>query len=185
MNKTVGIIIAVIFAILLIQPSCNRKKTDSDLTLSQNDIDLLIKHKSHIDQITGKYDRELQKARRQMKTQIIEKGKSEINKYLESNDIDPVTFMRKSKKILKGYLAFYETSPESLEKKIKMLDAKELTQKEFDNTVAAYKKADEELFKEYTADLSDYEIELIKMNVKNLFGMMNSSSSGNIQKKNK
>lgn len=186
MNKKAGIIIVAVFAILLILPCCNKGKTDEfDLTLSQNDIDLLIKHKSRIDQITGKYDQELRKARGQTKTQIIEKGKSEINKYLESNDLNPVVFMRKSKKILKGYFAFYETGPESLERKVKFLESQELTEKQFNKTLEAYKKSNEELFKEYTSGLSDYEIELIKMNVKNLSGMMKSSSGGTVKKNTK
>lgn len=183
MNKTAVIIVVVIFLILLVMSSCNGKRTDEfDLTLSQNDIDLLIKHKSRIDQITGKFDQELRKAHGQMKTQIIERGKNEINSYLESNDLNPVVFMRKSKKILKGYLAFYETGPESLERKVKMLETKGLTQKEFESTVEAYKKANEELFKEFASDLSDYEVELIKMNMKNLSAMMRSHSVGNVQK---
>lgn len=151
--------------------SCRRKNNENaDLTLSQNDIDLLVTHKDQIDRITGKYDRELQKSSNQAKAQIIENGKTEINRYLESKGLDPVVFMRKSKKILKGYLAFYETGPEALERKTKLLQSQEMTEKQYEQALEAYKKSNEELFREYTSGLNDYEIELIKMNIQKLSG---------------
>lgn len=172
MKKILPVLITI-FVILSVFLCCNTRKIDeNDLTLSQKDIDLLLKHKKHIDRITMKYDRELSKTKGKMKAEVIEKGKAEIDNYLKSNELNPTVFMRKSKKILKGYLAFHETGPESFERKIKMLESQNLTEKEFDQTVAAYKKSGEELFKEYTSDLSDYEIELIKMNLKNLSGII-------------
>ncbi len=151
--------------------SCRRKNNENaDLTLSQNDIDLLVTHKDQIDMITGKYDRELQKSSNQAKAQIIENGKTEINRYLESKGLDPIVFMRKSKKILKSYLAFYETGPEALERKTKLLQSQEMTEKQYEQALEAYKKSNEELFREYTSGLTDYEIELIKMNIQKLSG---------------
>ena len=157
--------------------SCRRKNNENaDLTLSQNDIDLLVTHKAQIDRITGKYDRELQKSRGQMKAQIIENGKTEINRYLESKELDPVVFMRKSKKILKGYLAFHETGPEALERKMELLQSQEMTEKQYDEALQAYKRSNEELFMEYTSGLNDYEIELIKMNLQKLSGVIKYSA---------
>ncbi|HNW15061.1 MAG TPA: hypothetical protein PKM15_00010 [bacterium] len=76
--------------------------------------------------------------------------------------------MRKSKKILKGYLAFLETSEESLQKKTEMLNKEGLKEEEIKQKAALYKKAGENAFKELTSELSDYEIQLIKSNLKNL-----------------
>lgn len=169
MKKNARLLNILWFAVIVAILGCNRNKIDeNDLTLSQNDINLLLKHKKNIDRITVKYDRELLKTQGKMKNQIIENGKTEIDSYLKSNNLNPTVFMRKSKKILKGYLAFYETGPESLEKKIKLLESQNLTEKKFNEAVSIYNKLNDDLFKEYTAELSDYEIELIKMNMKSL-----------------
>lgn len=177
MKKIVSVLtISFLFVNLLIS-SCSRKNSENaDLTLSQNDIDLLVTHKAQIDRITGKYDRELQKTDAQMKAQIIENGKTEINRYLESKGLDPAVFMRKSKKILKGCLAFYETGQEALERKTKLLQSKEMTEKQYEQALEAYKKSNEELFREYTSGLTDYEIELIKMNLQKLSGVIKHSA---------
>jgi len=148
---------------------CSKKEPEKiDTSISQEDIDLLIKHKKNIDRITGKYDAEMQKVKQHEKPAIIQKGKDEIDNYLKSNNLSPVVFMRKSKKILKGYLAFLETSEESLQKKTEMLNKEGLKEEEIKQKAALYKKAGENAFKELTSELSDYEIQLIKSNLKNL-----------------
>lgn len=173
---TLILIISVLIAGVLAS-SCKRKnKEDADLTLSQNDIDLLVTHKKQIDIITGKYDRELQKSPANAKAQVVQNGKDEINRYLESKNLDSVVFMRKSKKILKGFLAFHETGQEALERKIRLLQTQELTEKQYEQALEAYKKSNDELFKEYTSGLTDYEIELIKMNIQKLSGVVKYST---------
>ncbi|HPA56492.1 MAG TPA: hypothetical protein PLT70_03585 [bacterium] len=149
--------------------SCSEKKPDViDTSVSQEDIDLLIKHKKNIDRITGKYDSEMQKMKQHEKPALIQKGKDEIDSYLKANNLNPVAFMRKSKKILKGYLAFQETSDAAIEKKIELLKNENLKEEEIKKKTELYKKAGEDLFREYTSELSDYEIQLIKSNLKNL-----------------
>lgn len=176
--KKITLVLTISFLFVnILFSSCSRKNNENeDLTLSQNDIDLLVTHKTRIDRITGKYDRELQKAGAQMKNQIIQNGKTEINRYLQSKGLDPIVFMRKSKKILKSYLAFYETGPEALERKIKLLQSQEMTEKQYEQALEVYKKSNETLFKEYTSELTDYEIELIKMNLQKLSGVIKYST---------
>jgi len=158
---------SLISACLLI--SCSKKEPEKiDTSVSQEDVDLLIKHKKNIDRITGKYDAELQKVKKQDQQAVIQKGKDAIDNYLKSNNLSPVVFMRKSKKILKGYLAFQETGEESLKKKIEILRLEGLKEEEIKEKAVLYKKANENLFKEFTSELSDYEIQLVKSNLKNI-----------------
>ena len=148
---------------------CSKKEPEKiDTSISQEDIDLLIKHKKNIDRITGKYDAEMQKVKQHEKPAIIQKGKDEIDSYLKANNLNPVAFMRKSKKILKGYLAFQETSDAAIEKKIELLKNENLKDEEIKKKTELYKKTGEDLFREFTSELSDYEIQLIKSNLKNL-----------------
>lgn len=149
--------------------SCSKKKPDEiNTSVSQEDIDLLIRHKRNIDRITGKYDSEMQKVKQHQKPALIQKGKDEIDSYLKANNLNPVAFMRKSKKILKGYLAFQETSDAAIEKKIELLKNENLKEEEIKKKTELYKKTGEDLFREFTSELSDYEIQLIKSNLKNL-----------------
>lgn len=149
--------------------SCSKKDSGViDTSISQEDIDLLIKHKKSIDRITGKYDAQIQKVKQHEKPAVIQKGKDEIDNYLKSNNLSPVVFMRKSKKILKGYLAFSEISEESLQKKMEILNKEGLKEEEIKQKAVLYKKAGENAFKELTSELSDYEIQLVKANLKNL-----------------
>jgi hypothetical protein len=149
--------------------SCSKKDPGVvDTSISQEDIDLLIKHKKNIDRITGKYDAQMQKAKQHEKPAIIQKGKDEIDNYLKSNNLSPVVFMRKSKKILKGYLAFQEISEQALKKKTEIFNKEGLGEEEIKQKTALYKEAGENAFKELTSELSDYEIQLIKSNLKNL-----------------
>ena len=96
-------IILINFAVLA---GCKSKKPEqkSDYSITQQDIDLFIKHKYQIDEITAKFDEKLKKTATQDRKIIFEEGKKEINKYLKSNDLNPEIFMRKSKKILKKKL---------------------------------------------------------------------------------
>lgn len=181
MNRIIPVLIIVIMITAVMLSSCGQKNKETlDLTLSQNDIDLLAAHKKQLDRITEKFDRELQKSKGTEKVQIVEKGKKEINSYLESKDINPLVFMRKSKKILKGYLAFLETGPEALERKIRLLQSQELTEKQHKQAIEAYKKSNEDLFREYTSELSDYEIELIRMNIGKLSDIIKNSAVNTI-----
>lgn len=149
--------------------SCSKKEQkEIDTDLSQEDINLLIKHKKSIDRITGKYDAELQKTQQSERAAVVEKGKNEIDAYLKSHELSPVAFMRKSKKILKGYLAFQEISDESLKNKMSLLEKENLTEKEIRDKETLYKNAAERAFKELTSELSDYEIQLVKSNLKSL-----------------
>lgn len=146
---------------------CAKKnKLNQDLTLSQNDILLLIQHKRSIDAITKKYDKKLQKAEKQSQKAIVEEGKREIDRYLTEKGIEPISFMKKSKKILEGYLAFRKTSEDSLAIQERFLRNKNIPEEELKAQMESYKKANEVLFKNLTADLSDYEMALIKSNIK-------------------
>jgi hypothetical protein len=110
----------------------------------------------------------MQKVKQHQKPALIQKGKDEIDSYLKANNLNPVAFMRKSKKILKGYLAFQETSDAAIEKKIELLKNENLKDEEIKKKTELYKKTGEDLFREFTSELSDYEIQLIKSNLKNL-----------------
>jgi len=138
------------------------------MILSQLDIDLLIQHKKKIDRITKKYDSMLTKAQRKKRPDVIKKGKTEINSYLSSKDLKPTLFMRKSKKIIKGYIAFYNISNKVVEKRKKFLEEQNLSKKELETNIEAFKKEKEGTFIEMTKGLSDYEIELIKNNLQKI-----------------
>ena len=171
---------AVFAAILCIFPlffsSCSQKEEkkveeeakEPDLTITQTDIMLLIEHKKTIDAITSKYDKQIAGAQPSMAYKLIEEGKSEINEYLESKGLKPEIFMRKSKKILKCYLAFDEISDETMQKRIELLKQNDTSEKDIKARTAAYKKAGETFFKEMTAGLSQKEIDLVKLNFKNI-----------------
>ena len=169
MVKKTLLLLTLILILLYLAVSCLKKDTEVvDTSISQEDVDLLIKHKKSIDHITGKYDVQMQKAKQHEKPVIIQKGKDEIDSYLKSNNLSPVVFMRKSKKILKGYLAFQEISEQTLKKKTEMFNKEGLKEEEIKQKTALYKEAGENAFKELTSELSDYEIQLIKSNLKNL-----------------
>jgi Uncharacterized protein conserved in archaea len=167
---------AVIFAVILstlslLVFSCSPKEEvtkEPDLTINQTDIMLLIEHKKTIDAITSEYDKKISEAQPGASYKLIEEGKSEINKYLESKGLKPEIFMKKSKKILKCYIAFNEISEETMQKRIEILKKNDASEKDIEIKTAAYKKAGEAFYKEMTADLTQKEIELIKSNLKNI-----------------
>ena len=136
-----------------------------DLTITQGDIMLLIEHKKTIDGITEKYDKKMAEAQPSTAYKLIEDGKSEINRYLESKGLNPEVFMKKSKKILRAYLAFVETSDETMQKRIELLKQNDASPNEIKMKTNAYKKAGETFFKEMTSELSPKEMELIKSNL--------------------
>lgn len=172
MKKSRTCFICVFIIIFFFHGCFSTKEEEPDLNLSQNDIDLLIKHKKKIDKITGKYDKELSRNKKEKKADVLEKGKKEIDEYLKSNNLFPKSFMRKSKKILKGYLAFIETGNSALEKRAKEIEAENFTAKEFEEKMNLYKQSNQALFKELTTGLSDYEIQLIESNLKNISAIM-------------
>lgn len=156
--------------------SCSRseeKKVETeekapDLTITQTDIMLLIEHKKTIDAITSKYDKQISGAQPSLAYKLIEDGKKEINEYLESKGLQPEIFMKKSKKILKCYLAFNEISDETMLKRIEILKQNDASEQDIKNKTAAYKKAGEAFFKEMTSGLSQKEIDLVRSNFKNI-----------------
>jgi len=169
MKVTISIVFSVLMIFLFILFSgCSKNNEQEDLNLSQLDIDLLVQHKNKIDQITKKYDSMLAKTQMKKRPEVLEKGKAEINNYLKSKNLKPTQFMRKSKKIIKGYIAFYSTSSNAVEKRKKLLEEQNLTKKELDANIEAFKKEKESTFIEMTAGLSDYEIELIKNNLQKI-----------------
>jgi hypothetical protein len=171
---SISFTIVIVIAFFSFAASCTKKEPEKiDTRITQEDIENIIRHKKNIDSITGKFDAELKKTKRENQMPVLEKGKAEINKYLESHGLDPVTFMRRSKKILKGYLAFQEASEEAIEKKMTLLEEENLTETEYQSKKEFHKKTAESLFKELTSELSDYEIELIRSNIKNLSAVMN------------
>lgn len=154
--------------------SCSKNsKSPESMVLSQLDIDLLIQHKKNIDRITEKYDKILLKTKKQDQQKLLKEGKAEINSYLNSKDLNPMFFMRKSKKILEGYIAFYKTGEKALKRRKKMLIEQNLSEKEIEMNIAAFKNERERIFKELTSNLSDYEIELIRSNLEKLSSVIN------------
>ena len=129
---------------------------------------LLIEHKKMIDSITAEYDKKIAEAKPGEAHKLIEEGKTEINKYLESKSLNPEVFMKKSKKILRAYLAFVEISDETMQKRIELLKRNDTSPKDIETKTQAYKKAGESFFKEMTSELSQKEIELVKSNLKNI-----------------
>ena len=168
------VLIQIVFSLFMVLlptlfSGCTKEKASSeDLSLSQLDIDLLIQHKDKIDSITKKYDEILTKTKAQNRSEVIEKGKSEINRYLKSKKLNPELFMRKSKKILKGYIAFYTTGEKALERRRKALKEKNLSQKEIETNIKAFQREKEKVFKEMTSSLTDYEIELVRTNLQKI-----------------
>jgi len=175
MKTTTHILFSVLFIFFLTSLSgCLKKKESTEsMTLSQLDIDKLVQHKKQVDQITKKYDNILKKTTVQKRSEVLAAGKNEIDKYLRSKKLDPVFFMRKSKKILKGYIAFYSSSEAALEKRLMILRKQNLSKKEIEANIAAFKKVNDRTFKEMTSELTDYEVELIRSNFKKLSSVTN------------
>ncbi|MBR4489454.1 hypothetical protein IKP13_02365 [bacterium] len=152
--------------------SCSEKggnnAKEPDLTITQTDIMLLIEHKKTIDGITAEYDKKIAEAQPSAAYKLIEEGKGEINKYLESKGLDPEIFMKKSKKILRCYLAFNEISEETEQKRIEILKQNDTSERDLEIKLNAYKKAGEAFFKEMTEGLSEKEIALVRSNLKNI-----------------
>jgi hypothetical protein len=147
--------------------SCRSKKTEpeTDTAITQQDIYLFIQHKYRIDEITARHDKQLEKVKAAEKKKIFEEGKKEIDSYLESQGMNPALFMRKSRKILKGYLAFRETDPRRLERKRAELLEKDVPPQQVKEEMDFFARATERLFKSYTSELTEREIDLIKKNL--------------------
>jgi len=162
----------VFFSFFIFVASCSKQGSNSeimsDLTITQTDIMLLIEHKKMIDSITAEYDKKIASVEPASAPKLIEEGKTEINKYLESKGLNPEIFMKKSKKILKAYLAFVEISDETMQKRVELLKRNDTAPKDIETKTKAYKKAGESFFKEMTAELSQKEIDLVKSNFKNI-----------------
>ena len=164
----------VVFALILcvfLATSCSKKEEQApalDLTITQSDIMLLIEHKKMIDNITSEYDKKISEAEPSAAYKFIEEGKGRINQYLESKGLKPEVFMKKSKKILKCYLAFNEISEETKQKRIEILKKNDTSDRDLEIKMKAYEKAGEAFFKEMTSGLSEKEIELVKSNLKNI-----------------
>ena len=165
--NTIFLLFLIFF--LSVFSGCSKENTSAeDISLSQLDIDLLIQHKEKIDRITKKYDEILKKTKVQNQQKVIESGKMEIDKYLKSKKLNPKIFMRKSKKILKGYIAFHTTGKKAFEKRKKILEEQNLSKNEIETNLKAFKKEKEKFFKEMTSGLTDYEIELIRTNLQKI-----------------
>lgn len=164
------VVFALILCVFLIV-SCSKKEESAptpDLTITQSDIMLLIEHKKMIDSITSEYDKKISEAEPGAAYKLIEEGKGRINQYLESKGLKPEVFMKKSKKILKCYLAFNEISEETKQKRIEILKKNDTSDRDLEIKMKAYQKAGEAFFKEMTSDMSEKEIELVKSNLKNI-----------------
>jgi hypothetical protein len=160
--------------------SCRSKRTEpeTDMTITQQDIDLFILHKYRIDEITARYDKQLKKARGSEKKVVFEEGKKEIDSYLEAIGINPSIFMRKSKNILKCYLAFRETGKERAERKRQQLLEQEIPPEQVKEEMEFFAKAAERLFKSYTSELTEKEIGLIKKNLEKISTVVDKKSFG-------
>ncbi|MBR4532470.1 hypothetical protein IKO70_08695 [bacterium] len=151
--------------------SCSHKEKETaveqepDLTITQTDIMLLAEHKKTIDAITAKYDKKIAEVPPSAAYKLIEEGKGEINGYLESKGLKPEVFMKKSKKILKCYLALNEISDETMQKRIELLKQNDTSEKDIKIKTEAYKKAGEAFFQEMTAGLTKKEIDLVRSNL--------------------
>ncbi len=167
------VVVAAILCIFL-AVSCSKKEESApvpDLTITQSDIMLLIEHKKMIDSITSEYDKKISEAEPGAAYKLIEEGKGRINQYLESKGLKPEIFMKKSKKILKCYLAFNEISDETMQKRIEILKQNDTSEQDLKIKIEAYKKAGEAFYQEMTAGLSEKEIELVRSNLKNISGV--------------
>lgn len=165
----------VFFSLFIFVSACSKQNSNTekaetmpDLTITQTDIMLLIEHKKMIDSITDEYDKKIASTEPSAAYKLIEEGKAEISKYLESRSLNPEVFMKKSKKILRAYLAFVEISEETMQKRIELLKRNDTSPQDIETKTKAYKKAGEAFFKEMTSGLSDKEIELVKSNLKNI-----------------
>jgi len=166
---------AMIFLSLTSFSGCRKKAVtdgENDYTISQRDIDLFIMNKYKIDEITSRFDKLIEKAQRNEKKTLIEEGKNEINGYLLSQGLNPELFMRKSKKILKCYLAFQETHPKKLQRIKSELEKKEVSPELIKQELEFYQNASKRLFESYTRDLTEYEVALIKANIEKISQVM-------------
>lgn len=166
-------VFAAVLCVFLVV-SCSKKEEAApapDLTITQTDIMLLIEHKKTIDSITSEYDKKISESEPGAAYKLIEEGKGKINQYLESKGLKPEIFMKKSKKILKCYLAFNEISEETKQKRIEILKQNDTSEKDIEIKINAYQKAGEAFFKEMTEGLSEKEIELVRSNLKNIAGV--------------
>ena len=164
------VVFALILCVFLIVSGSKKEESapTPDLTITQSDIMLLIEHKKMIDSITAEYDKKISEAEPSAAYKLIEEGKGRINQYLESKGLKPEVFMKKSKKILKCYLAFNEISEETKQKRIEILKKNDTSDRDLEIKMKAYEKAGEAFFKEMTSDMSEKEIELVKSNLKNI-----------------
>ncbi len=160
--------------LLIAYPSCRSRKIapETDLSISQKDIDLFIKHKHKIEEITSIFNKRLTKSKSAERKQIFEEGKKEINNYLESQGLNPEIFMHKSKKILKCYLALKETGEENLKRKKLELEKREIPKEQAKQELEFYKRSAENFFRSYTEGLTEYEIRLIERNLKKISGVV-------------
>ena len=150
------------------ESSAEKVESIPDLTITQGDIMLLIEHKKMIDSITSEYDKKIASVEPTAAYKLIEEGKAEINKYLENQGVNPEVFMKKSKKILRAYIAFVEISEETMQKRIELLKKNDTAPQDIETKTKAYKKTGELFFKEMTSELSQKEIDLIKSNLDNI-----------------
>lgn len=165
-----GKVVLVLILCVFLAVSCSKKEKSApvDLTITRNDIILLIEHKKTIDNITAEYDKKIAEVPPSGTYKLIEEGKGEINKYLESKGLKPEIFMKKSKKILKCYLAFNEISDETMQKRIEILKQNDTSEQDLKIKIEAYKKAGEAFYQEMTEGLTKQEIDLIKSNLNSI-----------------
>lgn len=143
--------------------SCSSKENAApDLTVTGKDVVLFLQNKKAIDLITEEYDKKISEAPAEMKNMLVGQGKQAINNYLQLHGIEPVSYMKKSKKIMKCYIAFANTSELMLERRADELRRSSSNEEEYERQVEQLKKASDKLFKEYTADLTDAEIDAIR-----------------------
>lgn len=154
-----------VLLLALLSVSCSSKEEAApapNLTVTGRDVALFLQNKKAIDLITEEYDRRIAEAPAEMKNMLVEQGKQAINNYLELHGIEPVSYMKKSKKIMKCYIAFANTSDLMLERRADELRRISSNEAEYERQVEQLKKASDKLFKEYTAGLTDAEIDAIR-----------------------
>ena len=145
--------------------SCSSKEEPAkpvSLTVTGRDVALFLQNKKAIDLITEEYDKKISEAPAELKSALVEQGKQAINNYLTLHGIEPVSYMKKSKKIMKCYIAFANTSELMLEKRADELRRITSSEAEYERQVELLKNASDKLFKDYTADLTEAEIDVIR-----------------------
>ena len=170
-----SLIFFVFLSFFILFAGCSKQESaqpaaaaEPDLTITQGDIMLLIEHKRAIDGITAEYDKKIATVPPSAAYKLIEEGKAEINRYLESKGLVPEIFMKKSKKILRAYLGFAEISDETMQQRIEILKKNDTSPKDIETKINAYKQSGEAFFKEMTSGLSQKEIDLVKSNLQNI-----------------